>query len=175
MENQNPSSPSLSRGKIFAVGSVVTIIMCGLVLTCIPEKPAVIADAAKPQAVPTGEANPQEAGASVAAREVAAAPTPVGPSDLKGGSTGERVYARYCAGCHGADGKAQTTMARMMSSRPTNLAEGPWKGPQTKEAIIEIVKAGKGAMPAYSKEISSEAELESLAQHVLTLSSGSKK
>jgi mono/diheme cytochrome c family protein len=50
-----------------------------------------------------------------------------------------------------------------------------WKGPQTKEAIIEIVKAGKGAMPAYSKEISSEAELESLAQHVLTLSSGAKK
>jgi mono/diheme cytochrome c family protein len=165
MENQSNSERPLGRARIFAIGSAVTLVLCGLVLTCIPEKPNVIADAAKSQ-------QPEE---NLQPAQAAAPATPVGPSELREAGTGARLYARFCAGCHGADGKAQTSMARMMSSRPTNLAEGPWKGPQTKDSVIEIVKAGKGAMPAYGKEISSESELEALAEHVLSLRTEGKK
>ncbi|NBX17317.1 MAG: cytochrome c [Proteobacteria bacterium] len=161
MEEKTDSEKNAGRGRIFAIGTALTVGLCGLVLTCVPEKPEIGAGAARPQRT---EADMRPAQASAPA-------TPIGPSELRQGSTGARLYARFCAGCHGADGKAQTTMARMMTARPTNLADGPWSGPQTREAVIEIVKSGKGAMPSYGKEISSEAELGSLADHVLSLRS----
>lgn len=162
--NKTENAVSLRR-KIFVVGSVATLVLCGLVVLCVPPKPAIIAQDARTESL----------GQQVPATASETTDSPQGPSSLRGGTTGARLYARFCAGCHGADGKAQTTMARMMKSPPTNLADGPWKGPQTSGAIIEIVKNGKGAMPAYSKEITTDGELESLAQHVLSLRSEQSK
>lgn len=165
MNDSNPVNSFLSRSRIFAIGSVSTVVLCGLILLCVPKKPDVVADEAKPQALAVETA---------AAVQAMPSPTPVGPASFRTGTTGERLYGRFCAGCHGADGLAQTQMARMMKSPPTNLAQGPWKGPQTESAVIDIIKNGKGAMPAYGKEITEPAELESLAQHVLSLRSKGK-
>lgn len=149
----------LSRPRIFVIGTAATVVMCGLVVMCVPKKPDVIADAARPQSVAA------EGNAVAETQQPQASAAAVSPT----ASAGEKLYTKYCAGCHGDDGRAQTTMSRMMTSKPTNLADGPWKGAREAAAIVEIVKNGKGSMPAYSKEISNEADLQSLAEYVLSL------
>lgn len=163
-ESNNQTASVLSRPRVFLIGTAATLFLCGLVVMCVPKKPDVIADDARPQAV----ASESEAASDTQQSQVAAAV--VAPAS----STGEKLYSRFCAGCHGDDGRAQTTMARMMSSRPTNLADGPWKGAREAAAIVEIVKNGKGSMPSYSKEISNESDLQSLAEHVLSLAQRGK-
>lgn len=140
--SEQKTSP-LPRGKVFAIGALLTSVLCGLVIFCVPKKPEVIAEAPQPQSA--GEA--------------------LAPAAAKS----EVLYGRFCASCHGDEGKAQTTMARMMSPNPTNFAQGPWKGPQTVEAVVDAIKNGKGAMPAYGKEITDEGELKALAEYVLSL------
>ncbi|MEY4064908.1 MAG: hypothetical protein RIR26_1116 [Pseudomonadota bacterium] len=143
MNAPEQKTASLSRSKVFGVGALVTTVLCGLVLLCVPKKPELIADAPQLQAVSAAVAT--------------AAPS------------GPALYGRFCSSCHGNDGRAQTTMAGMMNPQPTNFVVGPWKGPQTTEAVVSVVKNGKGAMPAYGKEISDESDLKALADYVLSL------
>ncbi|NBW82605.1 cytochrome c [bacterium] len=175
MSDSEKSENKGLRAPIFVIGTASTLLMCGLVVLCVPRKPEVVADAAKSQALsaPETAASPQAGAASVSA-SIESTAAPAGPAALRAAPTGQKLYERFCAGCHGVDGKAQTSMARMMASPPTNLADGPWKGEQTKTAIVDIVKNGKGAMPAYGKEISTDGELSALAEHVLSLRSGKK-
>jgi len=156
-DSENKSAP-LSRSRVFIMGGIATIALASLVVLCAPRKPALIAQSALPQNTPQD--------ASVVA---SAEPPKMALEASQVGSTGEQVYSRFCASCHGPDGRAQTTMARMMNPSPTNFYSGPWKGEQSVVAITEVVKNGKGAMPAYGKEITSETELSSLAQYVLSL------
>jgi mono/diheme cytochrome c family protein len=158
MNDSEKKSDPLSRSRVFIAGGIATIVLGGLVVLCAPGKPAVIAQSALPQ-------NSPQNSPVVATTD---SPKTASPAS-QGGSAGEQVYARFCASCHGPDGKAQTTMARMMNPSPTNFYSGPWKGEQSIVAITEVVKNGKGAMPAYGKEITSETELSSLAEYVLSL------
>ncbi|MEN9826597.1 MAG: Cytochrome oxidase, cbb3-type, subunit [Pseudomonadota bacterium] len=176
MSDSEKSDSTGLRARVFLIGTAATALLCGMVVLCVPGKPDVVADAAKSQALSAPQASdPQQPGAVPQTAVVAESTTaPTGPAALRAAPTGQKLYERFCAGCHGADGKAQTSMARMMSSRPTNLADGPWKGEQTATAIVEIVKNGKGAMPAYGKEISTDAELAALADYVLSLRSVNK-
>ncbi|MEN9809587.1 MAG: Cytochrome oxidase, cbb3-type, subunit [Pseudomonadota bacterium] len=164
MSENNQSTSALSRPRIFVIGTAATLVMCGLVVMCVPKKPDVIADAARPQAI-AAEETPAGNSSSAETQQAQASAAVVSAT----ASAGEKLYSKYCAGCHGDDGRAQTTMSRMMASKPTNLADGPWKGAREVAAIVEIVKNGKGSMPAYNKEISSESDLQSLAEYVLSL------
>ena len=159
MNSSEGKSTSLSRTRVFVVGSIATVFLSALVLVCAPRKPDLIADSAAPQ----------NASGDLAVDAPQEAPAPVGASALRGGSPSEKLYGRFCASCHGADGRAQTTMARMMNPAPTNFQVGPWKGEQSVAAIVEVIKNGKGAMPGFGKEISSETELNALAEYVLSL------
>ena len=166
MNSPEKKSEAFSRSLVFAIGSGVTILLCGLVVLCVPPKPTVIADDALPQSVPTSEI--------ASAPEQQQQQPATGPAEFRRGSTGERLYARFCASCHGADGRAQTNMARMMNPAPTNFVAGPWRAGQTKAEIIDIIKNGRGGMPGYGKEINSEAELDLLAEQVLSFARSGK-
>lgn len=146
----------LSRGKVFGIGALGTGALSALIALCVPPKPAIVAEQAKPQRVE--ELMPS---ASDAATTVVAA-------DVNAGS-GKVIYERFCTGCHGDDGKAQTTFGRMMKPAPTNFYDGPWSGEQTEQAIIAAVTQGRGAMPAYKNEITVESDLVALAKYVLSL------
>ncbi|NBO39852.1 cytochrome c, partial [bacterium] len=50
----------------------------------------------------------------------------------------------------------------------------PWRAGQTKAEIIDIIKNGRGGMPGYGKEINSEAELDLLAEQVLSFARSGK-
>ena len=159
MSSPEGKSMQLTRAGVFVIGSITTVLFSVLVVLCAPKKPDLIAESAAPQ----------NSGSDLAVAPSESGPAPVGPSSLRGGSPAEKLYGRYCASCHGADGRAQTTMARMMNPAPTNFQVGPWKGEQSVVAIVEVIKNGKGAMPGFGKEISSESELNALAVYVLSL------
>lgn len=165
MRKQQDHSSPLSRLTVFSVGGFVTLALALMTVLCVPKKPDVIADAALSQLPPeladsSGNVSQQQSN---------------GPAALRAAGTGERLYARFCASCHGEDGRAQTTMARMMNPQPTNFVTGPWKSERSAAAIIEVVKNGRGAMPSYGREITGEGELNALAEHVLSLGEAQKK
>jgi cytochrome c oxidase cbb3-type subunit 3 len=77
----------------------------------------------------------------------------LGPSLFGQAETGEAIYKRNCAGCHGADGSGQTAMGRTFKLVDLRSAE-PQK--MTDAQLAEIVTKGKNHMPAYDKKLSHE-------------------
>ncbi len=72
---------------------------------------------------------------------------------LFGQETGEAVYKRNCAGCHGADGSGQTAMGRTFKLKDLRTAEIQ---KMTDAQLAETVSKGKGKMPAYGSRLSHE-------------------
>ncbi len=58
------------------------------------------------------------------------------------------VYKRQCALCHGADGSGQTGMGKSLKLRDLRAPEVQ---KQSDQELFEILKKGKGKMPAYAK------------------------
>ena len=62
-------------------------------------------------------------------------------------------YSAHCARCHGADGKANTTKGRELDA--DDLTSGKVQGMSTAK-LSNIIKHGKGDMPAFPKLTSSQ-------------------
>jgi cytochrome c oxidase cbb3-type subunit III len=78
-------------------------------------------------------------------------------------AVGERLFANYCAQCHGADGRG--------SKGFPNLADGDWLYGGTHEKIIQSITAGRqGNMPALGAAVGSAEDVRNLANYVLSLS-----
>jgi mono/diheme cytochrome c family protein len=77
----------------------------------------------------------------------------VSPALFGQAETGEAIYKRNCAGCHGPDGSGQTAMGRsfkLMDLRSADVQK------LTDAQLAEVVGKGKGRMPAYEKRLSHE-------------------
>jgi mono/diheme cytochrome c family protein len=76
------------------------------------------------------------------------------------------TYKAKCAGCHGADGKANTAPAKSLgahdfaSDEVTKMSDAD---------LIQVVTAGKNKMPAYGKSLK-DAEINGLVAYVRELS-----
>jgi len=98
------------------------------------------------------------------AQQQAAAPpvTTAAPSAAEAPATvagGQELYAKHCAGCHGAEGKG---------SFGPDLS-GEYKYGKTSMAVEESISLGRpGNMPAFEKKLSSE-EIKTLADFILSL------
>jgi mono/diheme cytochrome c family protein len=67
----------------------------------------------------------------------------------------KRLYARFCASCHGADGSGNPEMAAGTLQLPAdklNLGRAEAAG-ITRDQKREILLHGKGKMPAYDKKL----------------------
>lgn len=62
------------------------------------------------------------------------------------------IYARYCARCHGNDGRAQTPKGKQTGA--TNFTSPKWQ-PNGAKAIRTITN-GKGKMPAFKDSLNEE-------------------
>ena len=84
--------------------------------------------------------------------------------DAKAMGIGERLFMNNCAQCHGSD-------ARGSKSFP-NLTDKDWLGGNGDEAYIKatIVNGRTGMMPPMAAAVGSAADVENLAQYVLSLS-----
>ena len=74
------------------------------------------------------------------------------------------IYKAKCAMCHGADGKAETTMGKNMHIH-SFASEEVQK--QSNEALEEVIEKGKGKMPAYKGKLKEE-EIDALVKLIRT-------
>lgn len=73
------------------------------------------------------------------------------------------LFAESCATCHGKDGRARTFHGWLVGAQ--NLTDVHWQA--TDDEIIDAIKTGPKAMPAFEKKLSA-AEIEALADYVHT-------
>ena len=62
------------------------------------------------------------------------------------------IYSRYCARCHGKDGKAQTPKGRQTGA--TNFTNPKWQAIEARG--IRTITNGKEKMPAFKDTLSAE-------------------
>jgi cytochrome c6 len=80
----------------------------------------------------------------------------------QGAETGEALFKRSCAGCHGADGSGQTAMGRTFKLQDLRSAEVQ---KMTDAQLADIVAKGKGKMPAYGARLS-QAQIQSVVGYL---------
>jgi mono/diheme cytochrome c family protein len=76
------------------------------------------------------------------------------------------LYARFCARCHGDDGRGDPE--RVAEQPDLDLTTSRWVRRGRRERVRERIADGHGSMPAFAKKLSSE-ELEGLVDYVLQL------
>lgn len=84
---------------------------------------------------------------------------------LFGAETGATLYKERCAGCHGPDGKGQTSMAKAM--RAGDLT-APSVQNMSDQEMNDLISKGKNKMPAFSGKLSNE-QIVSLVKYIKTL------
>ena len=80
-------------------------------------------------------------------------------------NNGAEIFKSKCALCHGADGLATTTTAKMMkvpSFRSPDLVKAP------ESLLVEATKDGKGKMPAYKNQLT-DAQIQQVVAYIRTL------
>jgi mono/diheme cytochrome c family protein len=89
--------------------------------------------------------------------------------------SGRALYLKYCASCHGVDGRAGTALARLFAKEPpdlTRVAErrGGWFPEVLVQEIVDGRLAAHGAreMPVWGETLSRE-QLRLVAEHLLGL------
>jgi cytochrome c6 len=75
------------------------------------------------------------------------------------------TYKAKCAGCHGADGKANTAPAKSLGAHDFGSDE---VAKMSDTDLITIVTAGKNKMPAYGKSLK-DTEIKDLVAYVRQL------
>lgn len=73
---------------------------------------------------------------------------------------GKGVYHRYCAKCHGADGKGDGPLATYLRTKPTDFTDRSRMEKRTDEFLAKVVENGGAAeglspeMPAFKESLS---------------------
>jgi mono/diheme cytochrome c family protein len=78
---------------------------------------------------------------------------------------GATLYAQRCGGCHGLDGKANTSIGKKESMRDLTAAEVQR---QTDEDLKRTIANGRGRMPAYQL-ILGDARIQLLIDYIKTM------
>lgn len=110
--------------------------------------------------------------AAAAMLVTACAPSPTDPLTAKG----RRLYAHYCADCHGPQGRGDGHNARHLDPAPRDLTDRDelYMARLTNEQIVEVIaKGGRGIeqtplMPAFGHTLSEE-EIWAVTAYVRTL------
>jgi cytochrome c6 len=78
---------------------------------------------------------------------------------------GADIFKSKCAMCHGADGKGETSMGKMMKLRDLGSAEVQ---SQSDADLIGIITNGKGKMPKYEGKLTAD-QIKDVVKHIRTL------
>ena len=79
--------------------------------------------------------------------------------------TAEATFKAKCAGCHGADGSANTPAAKALGVRDF---QSPDVQKETDTELADIITKGKNKMPKYGEKLK-ESEIKDLAGYVRVL------
>jgi mono/diheme cytochrome c family protein len=61
--------------------------------------------------------------------------------------SGKALYEKSCAGCHGADGKGNEKMAKVLGDKGLNIVGAETKK-KSDEQLLKMIAEGSGKMPA---------------------------
>jgi mono/diheme cytochrome c family protein len=70
-------------------------------------------------------------------------------------------YMKYCAKCHGPDGKAQTQRGKSLDAQ--DFTDSEFQSSERDAELIEAVTDGKDDMPPFGKKLTKE-QIESLVK-----------
>jgi mono/diheme cytochrome c family protein len=93
----------------------------------------------------------------------------LGVPSIRAQGTAEATFKAKCAGCHGADGGANTPAAKALGARDF---QSPDVQKQTDAQLVDIVTNGKNKMPKYGDKLK-DPEIKDLVAYVRAL--GKKK
>jgi len=65
-------------------------------------------------------------------------------------AAGKAVFDKSCVGCHGADGKGNPGMAKVLGEKGLNLTTKEVTS-QSDDQLLKVIAEGRGKMPAQSK------------------------
>lgn len=85
-----------------------------------------------------------------------------------GSESGEAIFKRQCAGCHGTDGKGQTAMGKTFKLKDLTSAEVQ---KQTDSELFDILAKGKEKMPAYENNLGHD-RIQAVVAYVRELGKG---
>lgn len=85
---------------------------------------------------------------------------------------GARIFIRTCSSCHGVDGSAGA-LARM-NPPPRDLSLPEFHAQTTPEQLTQVVRLGKGQMPAFGGLMSRE-DIDAVVGFLPTLAKGKGK
>ena len=74
------------------------------------------------------------------------------------------IYKAKCAACHGADGKGDTSMGKMMKIRDLGSADVQ---SQSDADLAKIITNGKGKMPKYEGKLTAD-QISDLVKYIRT-------
>ena len=80
-------------------------------------------------------------------------------------SAAKTLYEKNCAGCHGADGKGNPTMAKLIGDKGLNIT-GKDIARKSEAQLLKLIAEGAGKMPA--SKLSKEEQKQALG-HARTL------
>ena len=85
-------------------------------------------------------------------------------------ANGAKLYGRYCAACHGKEGKGDGPGGAKLNPAPSNLTDEEWKHGQTDGEIFLVIHDGaKGTgMKGFASRLT-EREIWDLVNYVRTL------
>jgi cytochrome c oxidase cbb3-type subunit 3 len=66
---------------------------------------------------------------------------------LAGDATGKSVFDKSCVGCHGADGKGNPAMAKVLGEKGLNIVGANTKK-KSDDQLLKVIAEGAGKMPA---------------------------
>ena len=81
-------------------------------------------------------------------------------------SPGKAVYEKSCVGCHGADGKGNAAMAKVLGEKGLNIVGADTKK-KPDDQLLKVLAEGAGKMPA-QKSLSKDEQKQVLG-HVRSL------
>jgi len=89
---------------------------------------------------------------------------------VAGGSTawsadakaGKATYDKLCASCHGADGKGNPGMAKVMGEKELNVVDKETLAKKD-DALLKVIVEGAGKMPASGKNLSKQEQRDVLS------------
>jgi len=82
----------------------------------------------------------------------------------------EVTWTKQCASCHGKRGRGDGPQSPMVKAK--DLTSGEWQASVTDEQLSEVIRKGKGKMPAFNFP---DSMIAGLVAHIRTLPLGSKK
>jgi cytochrome c oxidase cbb3-type subunit III len=81
-------------------------------------------------------------------------------------SSGKAIFEKSCVGCHGADGKGNPAMAKVLGEKGLNIVGADTKK-KSDDQLLKVLAEGAGKMPA-QKSLSKDEQKQVLG-HVRSL------